>query len=218
MAKVSIHPVQMTKEAPSSFIPFCAFDGELNGIQLENFSAPFCDAFDPTIIGGQLCYALNMTKIGLVKEALFFIDTNVERSIHATDQSSQQSSEKSAALRLKRGRGQKSQLAKIHIDTIEPFSSETFASYALTSLKKMTSTQNFDEMSDDDKGCKMEARGECERNVLVQKVAETCECVPFSLWEGWPNSSYNQVATTAFLKNIMIFYFTGLYWERNGVF
>ena len=189
MARVSSHPVHMTADAPSSFIPFCAFDGELDrhGTLLANFSVPFCSTFAPTIIEGQLCYALNITKIGLIKEALFFIDTNLERSVHA----SQQNSKKSGALRLKQGLGEKSQLAKIHIDTLEPFTSETFASYALTSLKKMTSTQNFEEMSDKDKGCRMEARGDCERKMLVQKVSEMCQCVPFSLLEGWPNSSSN---------------------------
>ena len=179
----------MTADAPSSFIPFCAFDGELDshGTQSENFSVPFCNSFTPTIIEGQLCYALNITKIGFVKEALFFIDTNLERSVHT----SQQESKKSGALRLKQGLGKKSHLAKIHIDTLEPFTSETFASYALTSLKKMTSTQNFEEMLDEDKGCRMQPRSECERNILVQKVTEICQCVPFSLLEAWPNYTGN---------------------------
>ena len=189
MTAVSNHPVHMTADASSSFIPFCAFDGELDryGTRSENFSVPFCNSFSPTIMEGQLCYALNISKIGLVKEALFFIDTNLERSVHT----SQQDSKKAATLGLKQGLGGKKQLAKIHIDTLEPFTSETFASYALTSLKKMTSTQNFEEMSDKDKGCRMEARAECERNILVQKITEMCKCVPFSLLEAWPNSSYN---------------------------
>ena len=227
MARVSNHPVHMTADAPSSFIPFCAFDGELDryGTQLGNFSVPFCNSFSPTIIEGQLCYALNTTKIGFVKEALFFIDTNLERSVHT----SQQDSKKSGALRLKQGLGQKSQLAKIHIDTLEPFTSQTFASYALTSLKKMTSTQNFEEMSDEDKGCRMEARSECERNILVQKVTEMCQCVPFSLLEAWPNSSYNtQVRPIHHKEHIFIqslplitlppITLSGLQWKRNEVF
>ena len=225
MARVSNHPVHMRADAPSSFIPLCAFDGELDryGTHLGNFSVPFCSAFAPTIIEGQLCYALNITKIGLVKEALFFIDANLERSVHAP----QQNSKKSGALRLKQGLGEKSQLAKIHIDTLEPFTSETFASYALTSLKKMTSTQNFEEMSDDDKGCRMEARGDCERNILVQKVTEMCQCVPFSLLEAWPNSSSNiQVNPIHDEHNFiqrsplitLILSLSGLQWQRNEVF
>ena len=196
MAVLGNHPVHMTSaESLSAFIPFCAFDGQPDGTQIGNFSVPFCRSFSPTITDGQLCYALNMTKVGFIKEALFFIDPNLERSVHLSHTSEQNS--KNSPLKLKQGLGEKSQLAQMHIDTLEPFTSETFASYALTSLKKMTSTENFDEMSDQDKGCRMESRRDCERNILVEKVAKDCQCVPFSLWEAWPNSSNNnQVGLT----------------------
>ena len=198
MAVLGNHPVHMTSaESLSAFIPFCAFDGqpEPSGTQIGKFSVPFCRSFSPTITDGQLCYALNMTKVGFIKEALFFIDPNLERSVHLSHTSEQNS--KNSPLKLKQGLGEKSQLAQMHIDTLEPFTSETFASYALTSLKKMTSTENFDEMSDQDKGCRMESRRDCERNILVEKVAKDCQCVPFSLWEAWPNSSNNnQVGST----------------------
>ena len=188
MASMSNHPVHITSvDAMTSFIPFYAFDGNLDsdGTQVGNLS--FCNSFTPTIIAGQLCYALNMTKVGFIQEALFFLDLNLERSFHREDSSGENSD--SSPLKLKQGTGKKSQLAQIRIDTLEPFASETFASYALTSLKKMTSTKNFDAMSDEDKGCMMGARSKCERNILISSVAETCQCVPFALWQAWPRSS-----------------------------
>ena len=140
MAAMSTHPQQMVSaDTFSSFIPFCAFDGHLNsddGMHVGNVS--FCNSFYPTITpGGQLCYALNMTMIGVFEEAFFIIDPNMERSLHIVGQISQ---EKKLPLKLKPGSSQESHLANVYIDTLESFTSETNASYALTSLKKMTST------------------------------------------------------------------------------
>ena len=82
----------------------------------------------------------------------------------------------------------------------------------------MTSTQNFEEMSDKDKGCRMEARGDCERKMLVQKVSEMCQCVPFSLLEGWPNSSSNTQVKPIHLLSRLFWVSPGLQWKRNEVF
>ena len=189
MATMSTHPLQMVSaDTFSSFIPFCAFDGHLSsdeGMQVGNVS--FCNSFYPTITpGGQLCYALNKTKIGVFEEAFFLIDPNTERSLHIVGQISE---EKKLPLKLKAGSSQESLLANVYIDTLESFTSETNASYALTSLKKMTSTSNFDEMSDQDKGCIMKARNVCQREAFLKKMTEVCQCVPFGLWPAWPNTS-----------------------------
>ena len=92
MASMSNHPVHITSaDAVTSFIPFCAFDGNLDsdGTQVGNLS--FCNSFTPTIIAGQLCYALNMTKVGFIQEAIFFLDLNLERSFHREDSSGENS-------------------------------------------------------------------------------------------------------------------------------
>ena len=48
--------------SPSAFIPFCAFGGSLKalGTRAKGFTAPVCEAFEPRILNGRLCYSLDL--------------------------------------------------------------------------------------------------------------------------------------------------------------
>ena len=113
---MSNHPLHMTSaNSTTSFIPFCAFDGQLDSGGFTAGNLTFCNSFHPTITPrGELCYTLNMTKVGFFEEALFLIDPNLEKSLHV-DQDCHYNHRKSP-LKIKQGLGLKGHLAKIHIE------------------------------------------------------------------------------------------------------
>ena len=60
-----VHLVGQTGELSSSaFIPFCEFGGEpgLLGERREEFQRPFCRSFREKLLGGQLCYELDVNQ------------------------------------------------------------------------------------------------------------------------------------------------------------
>jgi hypothetical protein len=50
---------------PAAFIPFCAFKGDLTTLcePIGGLNFPACTHFQPTILGGQLCYSLNVSSV-----------------------------------------------------------------------------------------------------------------------------------------------------------
>ena len=61
--ELSLHPVNLKPDIdgnlpPSALVPFCFYQED------QNLPGPttFCDKFEPTILEGQLCYSLNVTK------------------------------------------------------------------------------------------------------------------------------------------------------------
>ena len=70
--ELSLHPVHLTpdkegKLPPSALIPFCSYQGDSNLLgqerpELDNLTV--CDKFEPTILEGQLCYSLDIAKLG----------------------------------------------------------------------------------------------------------------------------------------------------------
>ena len=76
---------------PSALIPFCAYKSNLEtlGTSIPGLSFPVCNAFQPTILHGQLCYSLDIENMSLEEERtrqgkmdgiLIIIDPNKERS------------------------------------------------------------------------------------------------------------------------------------------
>ena len=92
------HPVHLTSTignfSPSSFIPFCAFDGNASTLGrtfLDSLSTePACEAFNPKVRDGKLCYQVDIEKKNLKgiknleKGLVFAIDYNSQRSFDLT--------------------------------------------------------------------------------------------------------------------------------------
>ena len=70
--ELSLHPVHLTPDKdgnlpPSALVPFCSYQGDSNLLgqerpELDNLT--ICDKFKSTILEGQLCYSLNIAKLG----------------------------------------------------------------------------------------------------------------------------------------------------------
>ena len=69
---LSLHPVHLTpdeegKLPPSALVPFCSYQGDddlLGQERPELDNLIICDKFKPTILEGQLCYSLDIVKLG----------------------------------------------------------------------------------------------------------------------------------------------------------
>ena len=87
----SLHPAHLTQDdqgnlPPSAFIPFCSYAGndKTNGKQKPRTqSLSNCDWFEATVLEGQLCYALDVskldddkTKLGKSKGLFLMLDPN----------------------------------------------------------------------------------------------------------------------------------------------
>ena len=148
---------------PSAFIPFCFFGNKILGKRIDNFSLPVCTAFEPVVFDGDLCYqiTLNLTVendlengIGNMKGLMFELDYNLERGLGAkTTTDSEEPTVNVEWNSLTRySKGIKNN-AKIHISTLESYTSYGPGSYALTSVKMMTGSRNFLALPEEKKGC-----------------------------------------------------------------
>ena len=67
MHRISNHPVHIgygENYSPSAFIPFCSFGGNISimGTKIPEFGIPVCSKFKPTVLGGQLCYQIDINE------------------------------------------------------------------------------------------------------------------------------------------------------------
>ena len=70
--EMSLHPVHLTPDKegnlpPSALVPFCSYQGNSSLIGQERpelGDLTVCDKFEPTILEGQLCYSLGISKLG----------------------------------------------------------------------------------------------------------------------------------------------------------
>ena len=67
-------------------------------------------------------------------------------------------------------------LAKVHIDTLSPYTGFGGGIYTLTDVKKMTAKDDFLGMPFKDRHCEIEGYEECR----TRKLLEECKCLP---WE-----------------------------------
>ena len=176
----------MTGSAASAFIPFCAFEGQLNISEsisrLPNLSFPICHLFVPTSLDGQLCYKIQVnrtTKGSENREGLVLIlDMNEDMSLPVDSPNNTMNKEDDPSyfsMNLMANTNQKS--AKIHIKTLSSFKAFGSGSYKMTSVKKLKGTSDFLAMPDEYKKCNLEEYEECRRRSLF----ENCQCVPWEL-------------------------------------
>ena len=68
---------------------------------------------------------------------------------------------------------------KIHINTIKPFTAYGGGQYIVTSVKEMTTTADFDILSEEVKRCQNEETiEECSNRKLMTGAAKQCGCLP----------------------------------------
>ena len=146
-----------------------------------------CSSFQPTVLEGQLCYALNFSSIrtekaraGLRFGLMMVIDQEIA---HVGQQKSGSSLDgkqgiKNLDLELPEDDGNS---ARIYLNTLSSFTDTRSGSYAMSSLKKMTGTDSFLEQTEEQKKCRIQSQEECQARHYIENVQRECGCVPWAL-------------------------------------
>ena len=152
------------------------------GTMKNNLNFTACSQFQPTLLGGQLCYSLNITKnpTGMTETGkraglVILIDTGVQN----TDEfDSEDINENPLALASS---GVDAGSARIYLNTLSSFTDYRAGSYAMTALKKITGTTSFLKQTDEEKKCRIETLEDCQARSYIDRVQEKCGCVPWVL-------------------------------------
>ena len=202
--ELSSHPAHLiTKDGslmPSALIPYCGFGHDMLslGKHVDNFTYPVCTAFRPTLMEGQLCYELDMARIrtsatpGRNSGLVLFLDLGMEKNILLPKEPTQKqkltsdssikgiiANREIEVFKEPSGNG-----PAVYVHTIQPF---TFYPrsyyydyhYLMTSPKYMSGTDNFLDLTDDQKKCSVRTYEKCRQEQFLEELDKTCGCVPF---------------------------------------
>ena len=175
------HPPHLTSSWSSAFIPFCAYKTNLNiskkSIALENTNFPICSSFVPTILEGQLCYKLMLNETsdrGKRNELMLLLDYNEDRSLETSSNNKDGNLSSDETLNFDTAvESIQGVAAKVHIDTLSPFTGFGGGIYTMTDVKKITAKGEFLGMPFKDRQCEIEAYEECR----TRKLLEECKCL-----------------------------------------
>ena len=172
---------------PAALIPFCSFQGDMNVLGENEMGLNFtaCSKFKPTMLEGQLCYALNLsliekdkTKAGENEGLVLIIDNGFENT--QMKQPEVQHEKQKNPLVLGSSAVEDSS-SRIYLNTLSSFSGFSGGSYAMTALKKMTGTTSFLKQTNEEKGCRIQTNEDCQAKRYIERVQKMCGCVPWAL-------------------------------------
>ena len=134
-----------------------------------------CDKFTSTILKGQLCYSLDVAKLGEThskygkENGLFLLLDPNPYQLDATEENPEG---------LSKATGQS---FKVFIQNLAQYTIVGSGSYALSTLKRMTGTESFKQLPDQQKECNVHNREECQTQKFLSQVQMECKCTPWSL-------------------------------------
>ena len=163
--EVSLHPPHLTDSQdrllPAALIPFCSYQGEMLGKEVGGFVA--CDKFQPTVLEGQMCYSLDLGKVGVGKSK-----AGKKNGLELV-------------LDLNTPGNEQENVARIYLHTLSPFTDTRNGSYAMSALKKTSGTNGFIGMPDAEKKCQEQSTDECNTQKYFQNVQKECLCTMWVL-------------------------------------
>ena len=83
---------------------------------------------------------------------------------------------------------------KVYVHTLAQYTAYGPGTYALSSLKRMTGTESFRELPDNQKRCRVHSREDCQTKNFLDQVWNKCQCVPWALVDG---TSLSKVGNTS---------------------
>ena len=181
----SAQPPHLQRETNtgSSFIPFCAYKTNMaiseTKVWLSNISFPICTSFKPTILEGQLCYKIQVNATGGLgkKNGLsLLLDYQDPLSLQASSKQ-EWKDDNSRIIKMNfdlTAQNFDTEAAKVHINTLSPFTGFGGGSYQMSVVKRMTGTEDFLAMPLKDRNCKVEQYESCR----TRRLLEECQCVP----------------------------------------
>ena len=137
-----------------------------------------CDKFEPLSLEGQLFYSLNVSKhvqkqksnSGKANGLVLLLDSDPFQLNIANKKSDGLESEGKSF--------------KVFIHTLAQYSTFGSGSYELSSLKRMTGTESFKELPDNQKECTVLNREECQNQKFLDAVQKNRKCIPWILQTG----------------------------------
>ena len=177
---LSLHPIHLKPDTngnlpPSALVPFCFYQEDHNRLgeerhELQNLTK--CDKFEPTILESQLCYSIDVTKLGRKATKTgkpsglsLLLDPNPYH-IRSTDVKAARNDQESF---------------KVYIHTLAPHTAYGPGAYAMHTLKKMTGKPSFYQMRDSQKECQVYSREKCQTEMILKDVKTNCSCFPWAL-------------------------------------
>ena len=143
---------------------------------------------------------------------MLLLDYNKERSVSSKRPTKTSISSSERYINMKDADQDADQEARIFIQTLKTFSRYGGGSYSMSSLKKMSPTQDFLKLSPSIKGCTNEDKQQCLMRTYLKQKLHDCGCVP---WE-FPQESRSKVTnlydekstlSVGLFKNIIAIHF-----------
>ena len=150
-----------------------------------------CSKFQPTVLEGQLCYSLNLSKIQTEKSStgkraglVLVLDQGIENNENLQNKIFLDNRRIPLDLEeSEEGDG----TARIYLSTLSSFTDHRAGSYGMSALKKITGTKRFMEQTDDIKMCQVQSFEECQTEKYLENVQKKCGCVPWALTSALPS-------------------------------
>ena len=174
---------------PRALIPFCGYSGNMEdmGQRIKGLDYPVCDKFEPTILDGQVCYALDIKaalpiakgKTQPGKGKSIFLAVNEHMAL--ADQTISPEEEYTNTSTFETGEVIRKGTPTINLGTLLRLTDSRPGLYEMTALKKMTGTSSFLALSDNQKKCQIEKQESCHTRKYVENVQHRCGCIPWHL-------------------------------------
>ena len=142
-------------------------------LEVEGFVA--CDKFQPTVLEGQMCYSMDLSKMG---NSLAGKENGLTLVLDPKTFKKNESTKEVL-------------LSRIYLHTLSSFTDFKSGtnSYALSSLKKITGASGFLNLPTATKECQDETFESCNTRRYLEKVRLECRCL---LWSLDTNEEVNQ--------------------------
>ena len=145
-------------------MPFCAYKTNLsiteNPLSIPGLDFPLCSSFLPSILDGQLCYKLKLNKTsgqGKRNELMLLLDYNEDRSLQTSTNRKADVKPSNETINLDTAvESMQRVAAKVHIDTLSPYTGFGGGIYTMTDVKKITAKEDFLQMPLKDRQCAIE--------------------------------------------------------------
>ena len=196
-----LHPPNLVNQDgdlhPNALVPFCAYQTKMLGERvqtLSNHSFIACSHFKPSILDGQLCYSFDVSEVakdsgGKVKSGagkgnglLLIIDSTWPNQPNQENVKVAKNIDLEITTLNLEETSKNSQAPKIYMNTLERFQTFQTGSFALSSLKKMTGSDNY--LSSEDKDCSVETFEDCQARRYLEELEKQCGCVPWPFARG----------------------------------
>ena len=187
----------------SALIPFCAFDSNMStlGQDIDGLDFPACNKFKADIVGGQLCYTLELEKAHLEDKAKtahgrgtglwILVDPG---SYFLLGQPESQEEEPGNIISTKITIPK--HYIYYRINNLVNYVDHRAGVYMIGSIKKMAGTDAFLALPDNTKGCQKENEMDCQKRTFLNELYDQCGCVPWAFSPALPSQVIANQYTT----------------------